>query len=60
MENICKNFYVAIRKFLQFQQRLFVIITGLSFRRRASYIYADRSANLQMLNFIYLFNKYKY
>jgi hypothetical protein len=32
----------------------------LTFRHRASYIQDDRSANLQMLYFIYLFNKYKY
>jgi hypothetical protein len=34
--------------------------TSLTFRHRASYIYDDRSANIQMLHFIYLFNKYKY
>jgi hypothetical protein len=32
----------------------------IPFRHRASYIYDDRCANLQMLHFIYLFNKYKY
>jgi hypothetical protein len=32
----------------------------LTFRHRASNIQDDRSANLQMLHFIYLFNKYKY
>jgi hypothetical protein len=30
----------------------------LTFRHRASYIKDDRFANLQMLHFIYLFNKY--
>jgi hypothetical protein len=35
-------------------------IWSLTFRNCASYIQDDRSANLQMLHFIYLFNKYKY
>ena len=32
----------------------------LTFRNRASYIYDGHTANLQMLHFIYLFNKYTY
>jgi len=34
----------------------------LTFKNRASYIYIEdgRTATLQMLHFIYFFNKYKY
>jgi hypothetical protein len=33
---------------------------GLTFKNRASYIQDGRTATLQMLHFIYFFNKYKY
>jgi hypothetical protein len=32
----------------------------LTFKNRASYIQDGRTATLQMLHFIYFFNKYKY
>jgi len=32
----------------------------LTFKNRASYIWDGRTATLQMLHFIYFFNKYKY
>jgi len=35
-------------------------ITALTFKNRASYIQDGRTATLQMLHFIYFFNKYKY
>jgi len=35
-------------------------IKNLSFKNRASYIWDGRTATLQMLHFIYFFNKYKY
>jgi hypothetical protein len=34
--------------------------TILTFKNRASYIQDRRTATLQMLHFIYFFNKYKY
>jgi hypothetical protein len=34
--------------------------THLTFKNRASYILDGRTATLQMLHFIYFFNKYKY
>jgi hypothetical protein len=35
-------------------------IEGLTFKNRVSYIKDGRTATLQMLNFTYFFNKYKY
>jgi hypothetical protein len=35
-------------------------ISLLTFKNRASYIWDGRIATLQMLHFIYFFNKYKY
>ena len=32
----------------------------LNFKNRASYIWDGRTSTLQMLHFIYFFNKYKY
>jgi hypothetical protein len=46
----------SIQYFTQTDQQLWI----LTFRHRASYIEDDRSADLQMLHFTYLFNKYKY
>jgi hypothetical protein len=40
-----------------------VVLSGLislTFKNRASYTYDGRTATLQMLHFIYFFNKYKY
>jgi len=36
------------------------VARSLNFKNRASYIYDGRTAILQMLHFIYFFNKYKY
>jgi hypothetical protein len=36
------------------------LILRLTFKNRASYIWDGRNATLQMLHFIYFFNKYKY
>ena len=35
-------------------------VQHLTFKNRASYIWDGRTATLQMLHFIYFFNKYKY
>ena len=35
-------------------------IRYLTFKKRASYIQDGRTATIQMLHFIYFFNKYKY
>ena len=44
------------------QKLIYVLIAqkGLTFRKRASYIQDGHTANLQMLHFIYLFNKCTY
>ena len=36
------------------------MMDGLTFSRLMTYIYVDRTANLQIWHFIYLFNKYTY
>jgi hypothetical protein len=44
----------------QSQTRLHCFTVGLTFKNCASHIWDGRTATLQMLHFIYFFNKYKY
>jgi hypothetical protein len=60
--NIMKGteFFVSLEMSVITEYNVMVNSEELTFKNCASYIYDGRTATLQMLHFIYFFNKYKY
>jgi len=58
--NFCNLYLPSIKISYAGQVPTAIKMTSLTFKKSASYIQDGRTANLQMLHFIYFFNKYEY